>query len=82
LFVAVTLNVGSGLRVIATGTAQMLVFALMQAFSVTVVGVVLALVPEVGGPVIVVVAEVSVPDAALVGEAVNVQVSPVALPAF
>jgi len=60
----------------------------MQAFSVTVVGVVIvlgavyvfALVPDVGEPVMAVVAEVSVPGAALDGEADNVQVSPVAVP--
>lgn len=42
------------------------------------------LVPEVGEPctVMVVVAEVSVPGAELVGEGVNVQVSPVAVPSF
>jgi len=86
--VAVTLNVGSGLSVMETGVAQMLVFAVMQAFSVTVVGVVIvlgavyvfALVPDVGEPVMAVVAEVSVPGAALDGEADNVQVSPVAVP--
>ncbi len=85
-------NVGAGSRVMATGVAQMLVFAVMQAFSVTVVSVatvagalyVFELVPEAGEPctVIVVVAEVSVPGAALDGEGVNVQVSPVAEPSF
>jgi hypothetical protein len=39
--VAVTLNVGSGLSVMATGVAQILKFAVMQAFSVTVVGIVI-----------------------------------------
>lgn len=42
------------------------------------------LVPEAGEPctVMVVVAEVSVPDEALDGDGVNVQVSPVAVPSF
>jgi len=76
----------------ATGVAQMLGFALMQAFSVTVVGTVIGLgavyvfelVPDAGEPctVIAVVAEVNVPGAALDGEGVNVQVSPVAVPSF
>ena len=76
-----------------TGVAQMLVFAVMQTFNVTAAADVIVagavyvfgpLVPEVGEPcwVMVVVAEVSVPGAELVGEGVNVQVSPVAVPSF
>jgi len=90
--VAVTLNVGAGWSVMATGVAQMLGFALMQAFSVTVVGTVIGLgavyvfelVPEAGEPctVMAVVVEVSVPGAALDGEGVNDHVSPVAVPSF
>ena len=91
MLLAVTLNVGAGWSVMATGVAQMLVFALMQAFSVTVVGTaiglgavyVFELVPEAGEPctVIAVVAG-KVPAAALDGEGVIVQVSPVAVPSF
>jgi hypothetical protein len=76
----------------ATGVAQMLGFALMQAFSVTMVGTAIGLgavyefelVPEAGEPctVIVVAAEVNVPGAALDGEGVSVHVSPVAVPSF
>ena len=85
------LNVGAGWSMMATGVAQMPGFALMQAFSVTLVGVVIVagavyvfeLVPEAGEPCwVMVVAEVNVPGAALDGDGANVQVSPVAVPSF
>ena len=81
------MNVGGGWSAMATGVAQMLAFAVMQAISVTVAGdaivagavYVFELVPEAGEPcwVMVVVAEVNVPV-----DGVSVQVSPVAAPSF